>query len=75
MHQFQALKIVEDEVKSATTKFGRFASTHEGYAIIKEELDELWDAIKNKEATGQEIATEARQVAAMAVRFLVDLCP
>ena len=37
---------VKGELLSATEKFGPFNSTHEGYAVIKEELDELWDEIK-----------------------------
>lgn len=63
---------VGDELEQATRKFGPFASPHEGWAIIKEEMDELWDAIK----TGQPMADmrqEAIQVAAMAVRFVVNM--
>ena len=42
--------------------------------MIQEELDELWDDIKtNKPPIVQR--TEAIQVAAMAVRFILDLCP
>ena len=36
------LEEVKQELISATEEFGKFNSTHEGYAIIKEELDELW---------------------------------
>lgn len=74
MRQHLALILVEEEMNCATQEFGKFASSHEGYAIIKEELDELWDAIKDKQAGVFQQATEARQIAAMAVRFLVDLC-
>ena len=74
MNKEMALEIVREELACANQGFGCFASSHEGYAIIKEELDELWEAIKDKElgASAQEI--EARQVAAMAIRFLIDLC-
>lgn len=70
------LKEVEGEVLRATQKFGPFKSNHEGYAIIKEEVDELWTAIKDskhQDDNGHHVSIEARQVAAMAVRFLVDL--
>ena len=50
----------------------RFNSQHEGYAVIKEELDELWDAIKTH-APGHELAKEAIQISAMAERFIADL--
>ena len=71
----RALALVREEFVIASGKFGPLASYHEGYAIIKEELDELWEAIKDKKADRAHIAREAEQVAAMAIRFLVDLCP
>ena len=51
-----------------------FHSPHEGYAVIKEELDELWDEIKSGRNDRGILQSEVRQVAAMALRFLVDLC-
>lgn len=60
------------EMKSARSKFPPFRSKHEGYAIIKEELDELWNAIKKGESDDRLFA-EAMQVSAMALRFMVDL--
>lgn len=65
---------IETELKEATRKFGNFNSTHEGYAVILEELDELWDAIKDKEKNVEDLEREAIQVGAMALRFLIDLC-
>lgn len=62
--------IIDDELFEAINKFPPFASPHEGYAIIKEEVDELWDDIKaNKGKETEEII----QVAAMAVRYILDL--
>lgn len=34
------------ELMSARRKFRAFTSAHEAYAVILEELDELWDVIK-----------------------------
>ena len=65
------LKAIEAEYIRATGKFGAFASTHEGWAVIREELDELWDAIKANADT-HELRKEAIQVGAMALRFLTD---
>ncbi len=62
------------ELHRATEKFGPFASAHEGYAVILEELDELWDAIKDKDANIYDLQKEAVQVGAMALRFLIDIC-
>jgi len=64
------LKDVGRELKSAEAKFPPFNSYHEGYAIIKEELDELWGEVKSKNRNLLSLYTEARQVAAMAVRFM-----
>lgn len=66
------LKEVEKELKQAQANFPAFNSAHEGYAAIKEELDELWDKIKAN-ATYDEMEEEAIQIAAMALRFLMDV--
>ena len=72
-----ALALITAELSRAREKHHAFHSGHEGYAVIREELDELWDAIKRDKQylrySGL-AAYEAVQVAAMAVRFLVDLC-
>lgn len=65
---------VLNELDAATAKFGAFASAHEGYAVILEELDELWDEIKSKGGTRDAMYAEAKQVAAMAIRFMRDVC-
>jgi len=63
---------VKAEIARATKTFGKFNSMHEGYAVILEELDELWDAIKSNQDHSR-IRQEAIQVAAMTFRFLHDL--
>ena len=65
--------LIRVEMHEATAKFGDFASRHEGYAVILEEMDELWDEIKRKDQRSVAIQREAVQVAAMAVRFLLDV--
>ena len=42
----QVLGEVLAEFGRAHLKLRPFASRHEGYAVIKEEVDERWDAIK-----------------------------
>ena len=72
-----ALSFVRAELTRAQATYPAFHSGHEGYAVIREELDELWSAVKAEKScrhyTGQP-ALEAVQVAAMAIRFLVDVC-
>jgi hypothetical protein len=36
------------EYDEAISKYGDFKSLHEGYAILLEEVDELWEEIKKK---------------------------
>jgi hypothetical protein len=74
MKEEKAIKLIIKEFGEATEKFGRFNSAHEGIAVIKEEYDELWDAIKDKKMGVKEYTKEATQLAAMAFRFLVDIC-
>ncbi len=81
MKKEYAIKLVEQEIEKATIKFIPFASMHEGYAIIKEELDELWEDIKkegplysNDDACTEHLRKEAVQVVTMSLRFLIDLC-
>jgi hypothetical protein len=70
-----ALADVKNELMSAMTKHGGMISPHDGYAVILEELDELWDEVKKKGGGRDEAAAkEAMQTAAMAVRYLLDVC-
>lgn len=61
------------ELSTALNKFPSFNSGHEGYAVIKEELDELWDEVKSKTSTLERQDSEAMQVAAMGMRYMLDV--
>lgn len=65
------LKEIETEYRNARTKFEPLHSAHEGYAVIKEELEELWEDVKvdNLESAKK----EAIQIGAMALAFLVEI--
>ena len=69
------LNEISTEVSRARILYPKFNSLHEGYAVILEELDELWDLIKaSKEIRADDkMRLECIQVAAMAVRFVEDL--
>ena len=72
---------VREEITRALMKFPEFNGPHEGYAVILGELDELWEIVRQKNKTragegGQDktaMRKEACQVAAMAIRFMVEL--
>lgn len=78
---------VEAEIRRAKTLHGDipFHSPHEGFAVLDEERDELWDEVKTNpkkayaehpdpKATHRErMKKEAIQLAAMAVRFAAEV--
>lgn len=78
----QVFADVAHELSRASAKFAPMNSAHEGYGVIAEEFDELWDEVKAKTAntdrSGQRdvaaMRKEAIQVAAMAIRFVMDVC-
>ena len=64
---------LSDELSRACAKFGPMAGPHEGWAVIREEVDELWDDVKANRGRGPEARKEALQIAAMALRYIVDV--
>ena len=74
-----ATRMIWDEYQRARELHGPFASAHEGVAVIEEEFLELrsaafWDRkTKGDEAWLRLMEKEATQLAAMALRFLVDV--
>lgn len=66
-----AMELVMAEIEKATNKYGPFNSPHEGYAVMLEEVDEVWDDVRADRT--QAACYEAVQVAAMAIRFIADL--
>ena len=67
---------VTDELIRAKAKFPPMHSAHEGYAVLLEEVDELWEQVKLNPAKRNvaEMRKEAIQIAAMALRFIEDVC-
>lgn len=63
--------VVDDEIERATKKFGPFHSAMEGQAIVAEEFDEFTHAVRHE--TKERAREEAVQLAAMAIRFLMDV--
>ena len=70
------LDTIGAEVSDAESKWPPFNSAHEGYAVLLEEVDELkahvWMNQKRRDI--EAMRAEAIQVAAMAVRFVRDVC-
>jgi NTP pyrophosphatase (non-canonical NTP hydrolase) len=70
LHRLQITAKVVSELHRAYEKHGHEKwGRHEFYAILKEEVDELWDAIKSN-LDDKSVQAEAIQVAAMVFRYL-----
>jgi hypothetical protein len=71
MRVHEAINLVVEEYYRARKKFAPFNSGHEGYAVILEELEELWTEIKadNKPKAHK----EAIQLAAMALAYVIEV--
>lgn len=80
---------VWSEVERAQAAFPAMNSYHEGWAVMYEEVCELFEEIRKKQMSGNLIVTphvahlyqdsakiraEAVQVASMAVRLILDCC-
>ena len=66
-----AINAIQEEFLRAAEKFAKFNSPHEGAAVIMEEWHELWDEVKANNRV--KARAEAVQLAAMALRFIVDI--
>lgn len=71
----EALTLAEAELRSAVDRYSPFHSAHEGYAIMLEEVHELWEEVKKspRKRDYEAMHAEAIQVCAMALRFIVDV--
>jgi len=70
-HPFIAEAI--EELYIAMGKHAALHSTHEAYAVIQEEVDELWEEIKKRNPDRVAMRKELLQVAAMTFRMAIDL--
>ena len=66
---------IKSEAKEAQSRYPAFNSPHEGLAVIQEEFEELKaEVFKNHNSRRTDLMrNEAKQLAAMAVRFMAEL--
>ena len=64
------LEKVKTKVIRAMFWHGGFSSAHEMYAVLMEEVDELWDIVRQKKESRNmaDLEKELIQIAAMAVK-------
>jgi hypothetical protein len=70
-----AIAMVREEHRIAVFQHAPFHSAHEGIAVIEEEFDELKDEIwkKRERRDPSKLLKEAAHLAAMGLRFMVDI--
>lgn len=71
--RMRLLALIDGELERATERFDRFNTPHEGWAVILEEVDELWGHVRGDTGRGREAMIEAIQIATMALRYVYDL--
>ena len=76
MKRKDVMQKIKTELMITDAQKPSFHSTHEGYAVLKEEVDELWSEIKTNKTFDRAnllMVNEAVQVAAMAIKFVENL--
>jgi hypothetical protein len=70
MHQL--IQAILAEVERSKMHGETFASLHEAYAVMLEEVDEVWDVTRQKrrDRSGPHLRKEFIQIAAMAVKAI-----
>lgn len=71
--RMRLLALIDQELEKATKRFDSFNSPHEGWAVIKEELDELWEHVRANTGRDRDAMVECVQIATMALRYVYDL--
>lgn len=68
-------EIVQEYLRARAKHPTGMHSPHEGYGVLLEEVDELWDEVKRREVDPAAMRKEAIQVAAMALAFVLEAIP
>lgn len=69
------LELARQKAVKVAHKHGRLISPHEGWALIREEEDELWDEVRKRprDRDLQRMRDECVDIAAYALLFALDL--
>lgn len=68
---------VREHLDECLEEWPPHVDAHHSFAILKEEVDELWEAVRMKQTDPErhdQLRKEAIQVAAASMRFILDIC-
>ncbi len=70
--EVKILSDILDEIDRAKVHGDKYASLHEAYAVLAEEVDEVWDIVKQKKSkrSAADLRAELNQVAAVAIKMI-----
>lgn len=71
----KSIKAIIVEYNHTIIKHAPFNSTYEGWALIRQKVDALWEEVKKDETENSRamMLKEAAQIGAMAMRFIIDI--
>ncbi|OCZ54326.1 hypothetical protein [Dehalobacter sp. TeCB1] len=67
------MSLMAGELIDANEKYPLFASAHEGYGVMAEEFQELFDEIRKKKPDYKAMHDEAIQLGAMCMKFILSM--
>lgn len=66
----ELLPYIQLEMEFAINKYGKYHNSHEHYAVLKEEVEEWWEAVRGN--TSELQMYELLQVSAVALRYIIE---
>jgi len=66
------IKMIDREIQEGFARYNQYHNSHEHYAVLQEEVDEWWDAIKGNTSHTHESLYELIQIAAVALRYVIE---
>lgn len=70
--EWVAVRDIVEQYKRAIAKWPPYASAHEGYGLMAEEVAELLDEIRKPTSSERFIRSEAKDVAVVALRMMLE---
>ena len=63
---------IANQLQKCYEKYGRYSSAHEAYGVLQEEVDELWDIVKQKPSERDLQALQSEIIDCIVVLFKMN---